>query len=162
MILETDADREKLSSIVERYRVLEDQIKAAKDEQKELAESAKANLGVPAKALKQAAKEMGWDSVERAAQRQLEDALDACRQALGLLADTPLGQAAQSLAKDIRAGKADLKVGDGPWLSETMGNGQAEPKRDRGRPKGSKNKPRGETPAPPAIPDDPLAGAPWN
>ena len=47
---------------------------------------------MPAKVLRQLAKETAWTELERLAQRQLEDRLDQCRAALGLLGDTPPGE----------------------------------------------------------------------
>jgi hypothetical protein len=63
----------------------------------------------------------------------LEEEIDQGRAALGMLAGTPLGQAELDRMADERLTKG--------WKA----NG-AEPKK-RGRPKGSKNKPRGEAAA---------------
>ena len=76
--------------------------------------------------LKQLAKDQGKDAEERAKQRAYEELLDDCRAALGLLADTPLGEAAAQVA-----------------AQGASTNGAAPPKKRR-RPPGSKNKPKGE------------------
>jgi hypothetical protein len=142
----TEDDTNRLKHIVERYAELatevdgyKDDAKQCADEQKDLAAVASERLGLDGKALKQLVAEFRMGAEERDVIRQREAKLDECRLALGLLADTPLGQAAM----------AD------------------EPKRNRGRPKGSKNRPKVEDeplnapvdPAgdPPQIPD-----SPWN
>ena len=76
------------------------------------------------KVLKQLAKDQGKDAEERAKQRAYEELLDDCRAALGLLADTPLGEAAAQVA-----------------AQGASTNGAAPPKKRR-RPPGSKNKPK--------------------
>ena len=95
------------------------------------------------KVLKQLAKDQGKDAEERAKQRAYEELLDNCRASLGLLADTPLGEAAAQVA-----------------AQGASTNGAAAPKK-RGRPPGSKNKPKaaadGEWVRPPlrAVDTDP-------
>jgi hypothetical protein len=142
----------KLEHIVQRFAALNDEIKAAQDEQKELGQAAfddrlihVAAVQDARKVLKRLAKERDWDEIKRMAQAQLEQALDECRAALGLLADTPLGQAAQQR----------------PEPADHQGE-----KRGRGRPKGSRNKPKLATsngqampPPPPLPPDVPDADA---
>ena len=109
-----------LTYIVSRYAEVEAQIKGLKFEQKELKDSAWEKCGKSPKAITQLAKESAWDAVKRERQRQLEEEIDAGRAALGLLADTPLGEAEmQRMEEERQAGAA--------------------PKR-RGRPPGSKNK----------------------
>lgn len=144
-ILTTTEHTKRFTELAHHYAELESRKKELADDMKACADLAKNELGVPPKALKQAAKELGMDSVERMAQRELEDALDACRLALGLLADTPLGQAAQ----------------------EDYGTHSDEPaRRGPGRPKGSRNKSKrsefteelaqvADAP-PPAVPDEPM------
>jgi hypothetical protein len=144
----------KLRHIVDRYVTLNDQIKSAKDEQKELADAAKGELGIEPKVTKQLAKETAWNELERAAQLGLERQLDECRLALGLLDGTPLGEAAVGAAA---LGGGWHHSADGTRSDD--GHGVAEPKRGRGRPKGSRNRPKVrdefETAAPPSIPDWP-------
>jgi hypothetical protein len=111
-----------LKHIVSRHAHLNVQIKEMKFEQKELEDSAWEKCGKSPKAIRVLSKESAWDEVKRERQRQLEEEIDAGRAALGLLADTPLGAAELERM-------ADEKL-----------NG-SEPKK-RGRPKGSRNKPR--------------------
>ena len=102
----TSEETKKLQHIVERYAQLATEIAAAREEQKELAATAWETCGVPAKVLRQLAKETAWTELERLAQRQLEDRLDQCRAALGLLGDTPLGEGALRRAARDAAGRA--------------------------------------------------------
>jgi hypothetical protein len=88
-----DNRKKKLVHIVERVARLNADIKAARFEQKELCDSAWEQCEVKPKVIKQLARESAWNEVERHAQKQHEEAMDECRLALGLLADTPLGQA---------------------------------------------------------------------
>jgi hypothetical protein len=61
---------------------------------KELCLVLKEKLGRDPKAVRKAAKELTYSSVERMAQDQLERDLDELRHDLGLLDGTPLGDAA--------------------------------------------------------------------
>jgi len=88
----TRDEEKKLEHIVERCLVLKGQIDTAKEEIKELEEAAWEKCGVKPKVIKQLVKEKGWNEIERMAQRQLEESLDECRKALGMLADLPLGE----------------------------------------------------------------------
>jgi hypothetical protein len=115
-----DDDKQRLQHIVQTYAALcgevegyKDSIRGCADEQKELATAASERLGLDAKALKQLVAEFRMGAEDRDLIRQREAKLDECRHALGLLADTPLGQAAMT-----------------------------PPATKRGRPKGSRNKPR--------------------
>lgn len=92
------ADKVNLDSIVSRVADLEMQKKEIGEEIQELCKQAKDDLGRSAKVIKQLAKEKNWNEIERMEQRLLEDELDECRGALGLLADTPLGEHAQARA----------------------------------------------------------------
>jgi uncharacterized protein (UPF0335 family) len=136
----TPGERTALTQIVERTKAINAEVQALKWEAKELAESAWDKAGVRPKVVKQLAKEAAWDQVKREEQRQHEEALDQCRAALGLLADLPLGQAAQE-REDHQA--------------------EQPTKRRPGRPKGARNKPKlatadGEAvPPPPDVPDVP-------
>jgi hypothetical protein len=86
-------DEEKaLKHITKRLRELSAQRDQIKEEEKDLLETAFEKTGIQKKAIKQLVKEMDWDEVERMAQRTLEEELDRGRHALGLLADTPLGE----------------------------------------------------------------------
>jgi hypothetical protein len=139
----TPGERAELTRIVERRKAINAQIQDLKWEAKELGEAAWDKCGVKAKVVAQLAKETAWDAVQREERRQFEESLDECRAALGLLADTPLGQAAQ--APPVRAVAAHA-------------NGNGAVKRGPGRPKGSRNKPKlavvPEAAAPPPeVPD---------
>lgn len=89
----TSDETKNLTHIVGRYAELNREIQERKWEQKELADSAWEKTGVKPKVVRQLAKEQAWDAVKREEQRQYEEALDECRSKLGMLADTPLGQA---------------------------------------------------------------------
>lgn len=92
--------KKKLEYIVERHAQLAKEIKGLKFEQKELEDSAPEQCGVSAKTVKQLSKESNWSDVEREKQRQREEELDAARAALGMLADTPLGEAEMRRAEE--------------------------------------------------------------
>lgn len=91
----TKDEKKALDHIVKRLSELKRQRDQIKEEEKDLLESAFEKTGVQKKAIKQLAKESDWDEVQRMAQRTLEEDLDRGRHALGLLADTPLGEHAQ-------------------------------------------------------------------
>ena len=99
-------DIKALTHIVQRIAKLNGEIKEANFEIKELADSAWEKCGKSAKAVKQLAKESAWDAVKRKAQQDLEEEVDAGRLALGMLSDTPLGEAAIDGIKN-GAGDAD-------------------------------------------------------
>ncbi|HWE19672.1 MAG TPA: hypothetical protein VG758_21225 [Hyphomicrobiaceae bacterium] len=121
----TPGEKQRLVGDVERIKVLNAEIQSAKWTIKEIADAAWDAYGVKGKVVKQLAKEAAWDQVQREERRQFEGSLDECRAALGLLADLPLGQAAAAAHAGSKA------------------NGSAAPeKRGRGRPKGSRNKPK--------------------
>lgn len=99
-----------LTHIVARHSTLNAEIKAAKMEQKELEDSAWEKCGKSPKAIRQLSKESAWDAVKREKQRQLEEEIDQGRAALGMLADTPLGEAelarAEAQAQQQMEGKS--------------------------------------------------------
>jgi hypothetical protein len=103
-------DTPALTKIVERVRKLNAEIKEARFEIKELADSAWEKCGYSAKAVKALAKESAWNEVEREARRQLEEEIDKGRVALGFLADTPLGQAEM---ERMEAERQASIIGDG-------------------------------------------------
>jgi hypothetical protein len=147
----TPQEKQHLTRIIERHKAINAEVQALKWEAKELAESAWDKCGVRPKVVKQLAKEAAWDVVQREEQRQHEESLDACRAALGLLADTPLGQAAQ----------ADHVTREAEAPANGSSNGT---RRGPGRPKGSRNKPKAHdvanyaAPPVPDVPDVPEAG----
>jgi hypothetical protein len=115
------------------------------------------NAPAARKVLKRLAKDSIASDVEREEQRLIEETIDECRAALGLLADLPLGQAAQHsvtspLHKAVNGAAGGIN-----------GTGGAV-KRGPGRPPGAKNKPKVPQPQPelvetgaPPIPDWPEA-----
>lgn len=83
-----------LEQIVEGVAELRDKQKALAAEIKELAGSAWTEHGIAARAVKQLAEERRMGDVAREKRRQYEEQLYTAREALGMLFDTPLGQAA--------------------------------------------------------------------
>lgn len=82
--------KDQLQSIVERIERLEEEKKAIADDIKEVYAEAKAN-GFDTATLRQVIRLRKQDAAERAGREAL---LDLYLHALGMLADTPLGQAA--------------------------------------------------------------------
>lgn len=82
--------REQLRSFVERIERLEEEKKATADDIRDVYAEAKAN-GYDTKALRQVVKLRKADA---AAQAEFEALVDLYREALGMLVDTPLGEAA--------------------------------------------------------------------
>lgn len=130
-----NTERDHLTRIVERLKAINADVQSLKWEAKELADSAWEKAGVRPKVVKQLAKESAWDQVQREAQRQHEEALDTCRAALGLLADLPLGEAAQ-----VPYSPTDPLIRKDGTVKPGM-NADGTPRR-RGRPPGAKNKPK--------------------
>ena len=81
---------EQLKSIIERVERLEEEKKAAQDDIRDVYAEAKGN-GYDVKALRAIVKMRKQDADER---REQQEILDTYMHALGMLADTPLGQAA--------------------------------------------------------------------
>lgn len=100
----TKDEEKKLEYIVDRCVRLREEIDERKAEIKELEDSAWEKCEQRPKVIKQLVKEKGWNEVERMAQRQLEESLDQCRKALGLLADLPLGEHAIARADKKKKG----------------------------------------------------------
>ena len=88
-------EKKRLAHIVKEVARLEASRKELADEIKEFLAVAKVELGRDAQVIKQLAKEINLDDLERSAQLLLEQELDECRVALGFMADLPLGKAAQ-------------------------------------------------------------------
>lgn len=86
--------RDQIRSIVERIERLEEEKQAIADDIKEVYAEAKAN-GFDTKTLRQVIRLRKQDDSERQEQEAL---LDTYLSALGMLADTPLGQAALKAA----------------------------------------------------------------
>lgn len=103
--MDSDA-RKRLEPIVERLAEIREEKKQLSEEEKELIDAAQVDCNVQPKVTRQLAKEKGWNDVERMRQKQLEEELDDARVALGLLADTPLGEHATGNTKNSRNGKA--------------------------------------------------------
>ena len=103
-------DRQKqLQHIVDRYHTLKGEIAELKEEMKELENAAWEKCEVKAKVIRQLVKEMDWDETRRMGQRQLEESLDQCRNALGMLADLPLGEHAQARQRKKHKEQLDLE-----------------------------------------------------
>lgn len=102
----------KLTDIIDKYAKLSADIQAKRWEQKELAESAWEKCGVEKSVVKQLAKEQAFDDVKKEKLRQHEESLHQCRTLLGLLLDTPLGQAAVS-AEESSFDAGGLQHGNG-------------------------------------------------
>jgi hypothetical protein len=134
----TPQEKQHLTRIVNDYARMNAEIQSLKWDQKALAESAWDKAGVKPRVVKQLAKESAWDDVRREEQRQLEESLDECRAALGMLADLPLGQAATQPRANGRAA-ANGAAANG---HANGANGKADAKRGPGRPRGSRNRPK--------------------
>lgn len=96
------SERQALNDYAQRVAALERQKKEIADDIKAICDNCKDTTGTRPKVLKQLAKEINWTEIERMDQWMLEEELDECRSALGLLADTPLGEAAQNKTKRVR------------------------------------------------------------
>jgi uncharacterized protein (UPF0335 family) len=99
-----------LEQIVEGVAELRDKQKALAAEIKELAGSAWAEHGIAARAVKQLAEERRMGDVAREKRRQYEEQLQTAREALGMLFDTPLGQAAAEGSVQVWDAKAKRYV----------------------------------------------------
>jgi uncharacterized protein (UPF0335 family) len=95
-----ESNRNQLKRLISRIENVEEEKRALSKDIKELYEQGK-NLGFNVKAMKALVKERRQDPDEK---RDLDAILDEYREALGQLIDTPLGDAAQKLAKDIAEG----------------------------------------------------------
>lgn len=87
-------DPDQLKAFVERIERLEEEKRTIADDIKEVYAEAKSN-GFDTKVLRQVVRERRMDDADR---REREALLDTYRAALGMLADTPLGQAAMDKA----------------------------------------------------------------
>lgn len=103
----TSEDKKKLEHIVTRVAEIKERMKEENEEIKELCTEAVEKCGVSAKVVKQLAKEKNWNEIERMAQALLEEELDKCRAALGMLADLPLGKHAQERKTEKRGSMKD-------------------------------------------------------
>jgi len=99
-----------LEQIVEGVAELRDKQKALAAEIKELAGSAWTEHGIAARAIKQLAEERRMGDVAREKRRQYEEQLQTAREALGMLFDTPLGQAAAGDEGKVHVWDADAKA----------------------------------------------------
>jgi uncharacterized protein (UPF0335 family) len=106
-------DKKKLDTYTERVATLLKEKKEIDDEIGELVAEAADKLGLRKGNIRKAAKERNMDELERADQRQREEEMDQIRNALGILADTPLGEAAVSTKeKGGRTSKQVKKLAD--------------------------------------------------
>lgn len=106
----TDDNQRKLKGYVAEVERLDAQVAEIKAEQKLIFDSAKdSNFDV--KAIRAIVKERRIDKSKRQA---FESVMDAYRHALGMLADTPLGQAA--MQRDVPAPVTRVDTSDPPFL----------------------------------------------
>jgi hypothetical protein len=94
------SDTQALTRDVQRIAEINAKVQELKWQGKEIADAAWDKYGIKAKVVRQLAKESAWDAVQREERRQHEESLDECRAALGMLADLPLGEAAQRNVSD--------------------------------------------------------------
>lgn len=87
-------EKKQLDSYTERVAKLLTDKKEIDDEIGELVAEAAEKLGLRKSNIRKGAKERNMDALDRADQRQREEEMDQIRSALGILADTPLGEAA--------------------------------------------------------------------
>lgn len=92
-------EKKQLDSYTERIAKLFNDRKEIDDEIAELTAEAAEKLNLRKGNIRKAAKERNMDELERADRRQVEEELDQIRSALGILADTPLGEAAEASTK---------------------------------------------------------------
>lgn len=108
--------RERLKSFIERAARLEEERRAIASDLKEVYAEANSE-GYDVAALKALVKEAGEDDRKRAKREEREEILDTYRAALGQLADTPLGVATISAAREAtqvsRAGTPAATPEDG-------------------------------------------------
>lgn len=98
----TKDEKKRLQSYIDRIAQLRTNKKELDDEINELVAEANEQTGINKRVIKQLAKERNWSEVERGENQLIEESLDECRHALGMLLDTPLGEAA--------VGKSHLEV----------------------------------------------------
>lgn len=100
-------DKKYLDSTTERLATLFKDRKELDDEIAEIVSEAAEKLGLRKGNIRKAAKERNMDELDRADRRQVEEELDQIRSALGILADTPLGEAAEASTR--KAGRKTVK-----------------------------------------------------
>lgn len=88
-------EKKNLDTYTERIARLFNERKELDDEIAELVAECAEKLGLRKGNIRKAAKERNMDDLDRADIRQREDELSEMRHALGILADTPLGEAAK-------------------------------------------------------------------
>lgn len=87
-------EKKQLESYTERIASLYRDKKELDDEINELVAECAEKLALRKGNIRKSAKERNMDELERSDRRQVEEELDQIRSALGILADTPLGEAA--------------------------------------------------------------------
>ncbi len=92
-------EKKQLDSATERIATLYRDKKEIDDEIAEIVAECSEKTGLRKGSIRKAAKERNMDDLERADIRQREEEMDQVRAALGILADTPLGEAAETSAK---------------------------------------------------------------
>lgn len=92
----TIEQRKQLSGFVDEIAKMEASKKEIADDIKAGLQAVADKLGISKTVIKRVVKERTMTAAERQAQIDLEEELDACRNALGDLKDTPLGRAAEA------------------------------------------------------------------
>lgn len=103
-------EKKQLDSYTERIAKLFNDRKEIDDEIAELTAEAAEKLNLRKGNIRKAAKERNMDDLDRADIRQREDELSEIRHALGILADLPLGEAAEASAR--KPSKAVRKIAE--------------------------------------------------
>lgn len=98
-------DRKKLAAATAQVAKLLNDKKEIDDDIAEIVATTAENLGIRKGNIRKAAKELNMDDLERADRRLQEEEMDQIRSALGILADTPLGDAAVNAATEKPARK---------------------------------------------------------
>lgn len=105
-------EKKHLDSATERIATLFREKKEIDDEIAEIVAECAEKTGLRKGNIRKAARERNMDELERADKRLVEEELDQIRSALGILADTPLGEAAEASAKNGGTSKQVKKIAD--------------------------------------------------
>lgn len=109
----TEDEKKKLNDVVNQVAELLEQKAQIDDDIAEIVADAAEKLQLRKGNIRKAAKEMLLTETDRADKRLIEEELDQIRNALGILADTPLGEAATAASeKPKRRGRAAKAADD--------------------------------------------------
>jgi uncharacterized protein (UPF0335 family) len=109
-------DGTKLGEFVKRVERLNDEIKDTNDSKKAVFEEAE-SAGFDPKIMKQVIRRRKLKQSEREREALL---VETYERALAGWDGSPLAGAVSRMARSIRAGEVDIKVGDDPWISEQL------------------------------------------